>query len=93
MFAQMKSRNRINTLENHSSTISTKKDKIILYITVTIAIITMFGLLSLLVLRFSSKVKMIEVNGTMCEVHFKKTGITSTGAPLGHNVAVCPQIK
>lgn len=32
----------------------------------------------------------IEVNGVMCEVVFKETGITSTGAPVGHNVAFCP---
>jgi len=31
----------------------------------------------------------IEVNGQMCQIQFKQTGITSTGMPVGHDIAVC----
>ncbi len=31
----------------------------------------------------------IEVNGQMCEIHFKEDGIHATGAPYGHDMAVC----
>jgi hypothetical protein len=31
----------------------------------------------------------IEVNGEMCEIHFKQTGQTSTGAPTGHDEVIC----
>jgi hypothetical protein len=34
-------------------------------------------------------IQLIEVNGEMCEVHFKQDGITSTGATRGHDEAIC----
>lgn len=35
------------------------------------------------------KPRKIEVNGEMCDIYFKQTGITSTGAAVGHDMAVC----
>lgn len=32
----------------------------------------------------------IYVDGKECEVHWVRTGITSTGAGIGHDEAVCP---
>jgi len=37
----------------------------------------------------SQQVRLIEVNGKMCEVHFKEISRTSTGYPIGHDEAVC----
>lgn len=44
---------------------------------------------SLLVGQCEPSKRYIEVNGNMCEVQFKRTGSTSTGGVIGHDIAVC----
>lgn len=52
-----------------------------------------FILLSLIIFILlttpENKTQYIEVNGNMCEIHYKETGHTSTGNSLGHNIAIC----
>lgn len=50
-----------------------------------------FGVFLVLGNALSQTKSYIEVNGKMCEVGFKQTGITSTGAPIGHKIAICPR--
>ncbi len=50
------------------------------------------GFVTFAILRGDKEpVTLIEVDGKMCEIHFKQTGITSTGAATGHSIAVCPK--
>lgn len=39
--------------------------------------------------KYPPAIRYIEVDGRMCEIHYKETGRTSTGASFGHDEAVC----
>lgn len=67
--------------------LSSKEKELLCWIILIGVFISLFGTLLLL----NPQKHYIEVNGIMCEVGFKQTGITSTGAPVGHNVAICPK--
>jgi hypothetical protein len=56
---------------------------------IIIGAIIFFATIYLFTKNLPKTIPLIEVKGKMCEIHYKVTGHTSTGAPLGHDEAIC----
>lgn len=69
--------------------LSSKEKELLCWIMLIGALVFMSSFSAFMLLK--PQKNYIEVNGIMCEVGFKQTGITSTGAPVGHNIAICPK--
>jgi hypothetical protein len=101
MFMQMKSRSQYVkskscNCENKCPCHAPRKKDWKYKLEIVILVVGGFSILPALVIfniwyqkKHPPLVRYIEVNGQMCEIKYKETHRSSTGAPRGHDIAVC----